>query len=107
MSRRSYWYDQAAALIVHLTKDLPAEATLAQRRKALRGNGYPAHQGTRWGRRKWGEAVRDYLSRHGYRKPQTKAALPLLSPLERAQKLHFTKGFGDVPPHPDSVRGER
>jgi hypothetical protein len=61
----SYWRKEARALIAELTADLPADATLAQRRKALWGKGWPAHQGTSWGRKMWGKEVRAYLGRHG------------------------------------------
>ncbi len=38
---------------------------MADRRKALKGKGWPAHQGTNWGRRMWGKEVRAYLGRPG------------------------------------------
>lgn len=60
----SVWRDRATALIADLTRDLPADATLAERRKALWGKGYPAHAGTVWGRKMWGQEVRRYLERH-------------------------------------------
>jgi hypothetical protein len=62
----SVWRDRARALIAELVADLPADATLAQRRKALWGKGHAAHQGTVWGRKMWGQEVRKYLGRHGY-----------------------------------------
>ena len=61
----SVWRSRARARIAELVKDLPADATLAQRRKALWGKGWEAHQGTVWGRKMWGEEVRAYLARHG------------------------------------------
>lgn len=61
----SVWRDRAKQRIAELVKDLPAEATLQERRKALWGKGYPAHQGTVWGRKMWGREVRIYLARHG------------------------------------------
>lgn len=61
----SYWRARAQNLIATLTADLPADATLADRRKALWGKGYPAHGGTSWGRRMWGSEVRKHLARHG------------------------------------------
>lgn len=61
----SYWRDQARKLIAELTKDLPEDATIEQRRKVLWGKGYPAHGGTSWGRKMWGKEVRLYLARHG------------------------------------------
>lgn len=61
----SFWRDAARTRITELVADLPADATLEQRRKALWGKGYPAHQGTVWGRKMWGQEVRAYLARHG------------------------------------------
>ncbi len=61
----SVWRSRCLAVIVELVADLPADATLAERRKALRGKGYPAHQGTVWGRKMWGQEVRKYLQKHG------------------------------------------
>ncbi|MCX7284371.1 MAG: hypothetical protein NTX28_10060 [Novosphingobium sp.] len=61
----SRWRDAARALIAVLTRDLPADASLKDRRKALWGKGYPAHQGTVWGRKVWGQEVRKYLASNG------------------------------------------
>ena len=61
----SVWRDRARRLIAKLTADLPEDASLTERRKALRGKGFEAHQGTVWGRRMWGQEVRKYLGRHG------------------------------------------
>lgn len=65
----SVWRDRARSRIAELVKDLPSEATLAERRKALWGKGYPAHGGTIWGRRMWGKEVRLYLARHSGETP--------------------------------------
>lgn len=59
------WRFGARALIAQLTRDLPEDATVAERRKALWGKGGPAHLGTRWGRKMWGKEVRAYLAKHG------------------------------------------
>lgn len=61
----SYWRDRARRRIAELTAGLPAEATLAERRRALWGKGWEAHQGTKWGRKMWGQEVRKYLARYG------------------------------------------
>lgn len=61
----SFWRARARERIAELVKDLPADATLEQRRKALWGKGYPAHGGTNWGRKMWGQEVRYHLARHG------------------------------------------
>lgn len=61
----SKWRDAARHHIAELVADLPADASLAERRRALRGKGWPAHQGTYWGRKMWGKEVRLHLARHG------------------------------------------
>jgi len=65
LRQESKWRRHARALIEQLTRDLPADASLAERRAALWGKGAPAHLGTRWGRKMWGKEVRAYLARHG------------------------------------------
>lgn len=61
----SVWRERARRHIEKLVQDLPADATLEQRRKALRGKGWPAHGNTRWGRKMWGKEVRAYLAKFG------------------------------------------
>lgn len=61
----SYWRARCRERIAELVKSLPEDATLEQRRKALWGKGWEAHQGTSWGRKMWGKEVRAYLGRHG------------------------------------------
>lgn len=61
----SAWRERARRLIAELTADLPATATIEQRRKLLWGRGWEAHQGTVWGRRMWGQEVRKHLAAHG------------------------------------------
>jgi hypothetical protein len=80
----SYWRERARRRIAELTADLPAEATLAERRKALWGKGWDAHHGTSWGRRMWGKEVRAYLGRHG----ESTAALTRRT-FEFPEHVHF------------------
>lgn len=61
----SVWRDRARRRIAELVADLPDDASLADRRKALWGKGFEAHRGTNWGRKMWGKEVRAYLVRHG------------------------------------------
>lgn len=61
----SVWRARARQRIADLVVDLPADATIEQRRKALRGKGWDAHQGTSWGKKMWQQEVRAYLARHG------------------------------------------
>ncbi|MCU0946781.1 MAG: hypothetical protein MUF47_00805 [Porphyrobacter sp.] len=57
----SFWRAKARARIAELTKDLPADATLDQRRKVLRGKGWSGG----WAQKAWVKEVRAYLERHG------------------------------------------
>ena len=61
----SIWRERARSRIAELVRDLPADATVAERRKALWGKGWEAHQGTVWGRKMWGREVRAYLAQRG------------------------------------------
>lgn len=74
------WYDSAAAIIAKVHADLPPDADLKAREKALRAVAWQAHQGTSWGKKTWARARRDYLEKHGL--PKRAAKMPL-SPLER------------------------
>lgn len=55
------WSDKARAVIAQVHRELPENATLKERRKALRAAGYSCHGGTYWGRKIWGREVRKYL----------------------------------------------
>jgi hypothetical protein len=81
----SYWRNLARMRIAELVADLPADASVEQRRKALWGKGYPAHQGTVWGRKMWGQEVRAYLARHGATFGPSKADRSFLFP----DHVHF------------------
>jgi hypothetical protein len=81
----SVWRAAARARIAELVRDLPADATLQQRRKALWGKGWQAHQGTVWGRKMWGQEVRAYLARHGAEFDPSKAAREFQFP----EHVHF------------------
>lgn len=80
----SVWRERARGLIQKLTRDLPETATLSERRKALWGKGWPAHQGTVWGRKMWGQEVRKYLASHGdsYARGTTR-------PIDWPSDIHF------------------
>jgi hypothetical protein len=61
----SAWIDRARVAVRAATAAIPETATLPQRRSALRAAGPGFHGGTYWGRKKWGQAVREYLEKHG------------------------------------------
>ena len=52
-------------MIAQVHAGLPADATIPQRRKALREVGFKVHGYTSWGRKMWGQEVRKYLQNHG------------------------------------------
>lgn len=77
------WMDQARAVIERAHSQLPADADLADRKRAMR-SACPAHfRSTSWGRKVWPKAVKEYLKRF---EPVAKsdASVPVghLSPLE-------------------------
>lgn len=63
--RGDTWIVRARDAVRVAALDIPADATLPERRKAMRAAGPRFHGGTYWGRKKWGVAVREYLERHG------------------------------------------
>lgn len=77
------WCEEAKAHIARLTASLPDDATLGERKQALRPNNRP-HQFvvTSWGRKSWQRAQKEYLAQFG---PKSDASVPPrhLSPLER------------------------
>ncbi|MER9217921.1 hypothetical protein NKI48_03150 [Mesorhizobium sp. M0644] len=88
------WMDRARSLIAALDAAMPADATIADRKRALRENAWRLHGGTSWGKKVWSKARREYLARHGER-PTSDAAVPVkhLSPLERMMaKSAATRG---------------
>lgn len=87
----SYWRAAARKRIAELVADLPADATIEQRRKALWGKGWEAHQGTVWGRKMWGQEVRAYLARHGAAFGPSKAERAFVFP----DHVHFPFREGD------------
>lgn len=62
--------------------ELPADASLDDRRKALRKDATLFHGGTSWGRKVWSREVRKYLEQHGL-PPRTVADISPQSKLRR------------------------
>lgn len=73
----SRWRDDARYWIAAAHAILPAEATLKQRRAALRQRAYYAHGGTSWGKKMWGQECRRYLEQHGQKPRQLRDQLTL------------------------------
>lgn len=88
----SRWRERARARIAELVKDLPVDATVNDRKRALWGKGWPAHGGTSWGRKMWGKEVRAYLARFGDAKSIPSGSL---IELEQSPDIHFPFREGD------------
>lgn len=67
----SGWRAHVRERIAELVKDLPADASVADRRRALRGHGYSCG----WAKKVWHQECSAYLARHGA-KPR-KGSAPL------------------------------
>jgi hypothetical protein len=78
------WIDRARSRIAKLDAELPADATIAQRRRMLRDNSSSFHGGTSWGKKVWARAGREYLSR--FIKSIDAVPEKHLSPLERLMR---------------------
>lgn len=59
------WGAQARSDIALIDKELGPDATLADRKRALRAFAYTFHGGTSWGKKVWSRECRKYLERHG------------------------------------------
>lgn len=57
----SFWRARARERIANLVADLPAAATVADRRKALRGQGFTCG----WAKKVWHQECSAYLARNG------------------------------------------
>jgi len=79
------WQKTASAVIGEVHRNLPADAELATRKKALRAARPWEFGATSWGRKVWAKHSRKYLEKFGL--PPIKAkAVAQLSPLERAKR---------------------
>lgn len=70
------WRGAAEAIIGRVHANLPADADLASRKKALRQARPYEFSQTSWGRKVWQKAQRSYLVKHGL-KPRQKPPLSL------------------------------
>lgn len=75
------WIDHARIRAAKVAANLPADATLSQCRRAFREAGGAFHGGTYWGRKKWGQAVREILAQRGL------IAAPSPAPVEASPKF--------------------
>lgn len=79
------WQKTASSVIGEVHRNLPADADLAVRKKALRAARPWEFGSTSWGRKVWAKHSRKYLEKFGL--PPIKAkAVEQLSPMERAKR---------------------
>ncbi|MBB3743855.1 hypothetical protein FHX10_003354 [Rhizobium sp. BK591] len=76
------WQKTASSVIGEVHRNLPADADLATRKKALRAARPWEFASTSWGKKVWAKHSRKYLEKFGL-PPKTKAVEQHLSPLER------------------------
>lgn len=88
---RADWTHDARAYIARATDELPADATLKERRAALRAVAWQFHGNTSWGKKVWSKECRRYLERHGLpqRTPADASPQSKLYKLEQAGEITF------------------
>lgn len=64
------WQHDAPIEIAKAVSGLPENATIAERKKALRVHAYWFHGGTSWGKKVWAKHCKIYLARFGSVVPQ-------------------------------------
>lgn len=77
------WQNTAAATIAAVDRNLPADADLATRKKALRAGRPWEFASTSWGKKVWAKHSRKYLEKFGLPPLKAKAVENHMSPLER------------------------
>ncbi|WP_018445569.1 hypothetical protein [Rhizobium gallicum] len=77
------WQKTASNVIGEVHRNLPPDADLAARKKALRAARPWEFASTRWGKKVWAKHSRKYLEKFGLPPPTAKAVEDHLSPLER------------------------
>jgi hypothetical protein len=79
------WMDEARTVINRVHANLPADADLAARKRAMRLACPHEFRSTSHGRKVWPKAVKEYLKPYG---PKADSAVPArhLSPLERMMR---------------------
>lgn len=73
----SHWPTAAKGAIERAVADLSEDASLKERKSALRRAANDFHGGTSWGKKVWSRECRKYLERHGL-PPRTPADRPEL-----------------------------
>lgn len=94
---RADWKADARYYIADATKELPADATLKQRRSALRKVASKFHMGTKWGKKVWSREVRRYLEQHGLPPIRPDTASPYSKMRQRLEAGEITFPFRSAP----------
>lgn len=79
------WKQEAALIIEEATRDLPASASLSERKAAIASACPPSWRHMSWPQKAWQAARRDHLVRYGY------------IPRTRKQKERETAALSDLP----------
>lgn len=77
------WQKTASSVVDRVHSELPADADLATRKKALRAARPWEFASTSWGRKVWAKHSRKYLERFGLPPLKAKTVEEHMSPLER------------------------
>lgn len=94
----SDWQAAARAAIQRVHESLPADATLKQRRVALRKAAGDFHGYTSWGRKVWSKHARQYLELHGLpKRPGRPASKEYQSKLAKMREPDILFPFRDAP----------
>lgn len=94
----SDWQAAARATIARINESLPADATLKDRKKALREAGPDFHGFTSWGRKVWSKHCRAYLELHGLpKRPGRPASKEYQSKLAKMREPDILFPFRDAP----------
>lgn len=77
------WQKTASSVIGEVHRNLPTDADLAARKKALRAARPWEFASTSWGKKVWAKHSRKYLEKFGLPPMKVKAVENHMSPLER------------------------
>lgn len=88
------WREEAAVIIARAVKDLPINATLAERQAAVDAARPSSWSYMSWPQKAWQAARRDYLCPFGYqrRRKQVTAQLPLFENQDLENSNDHSKG---------------
>lgn len=79
------WLEAGIRMIEGIDKELPADTSLDDRKRAVQKEAWRFHGGTSWGQKVWPKAKRIYFAKKYGDRPKAQNGVPegYLSPLER------------------------